>query len=77
MIGNRRCHRYYKPVNGLSYIRLGKVMGRDPEQLTDWITSRKTHARKIRISSWRFFSRTSTQEMISVSTKCQTQYQYH
>lgn len=32
--------RYYKLINGLSYVRLGKVMGRDPEQLTDWLSNR-------------------------------------
>jgi len=32
--------RYYKLVNGLSYERLGAVMGRDPEQLTDWLSGR-------------------------------------
>jgi transcriptional regulator with XRE-family HTH domain len=32
---------YYKLINGLSYERLGKVMGRDPEQLTDWLSGRK------------------------------------
>jgi transcriptional regulator with XRE-family HTH domain len=32
--------RYFKLVNGLSYERLGKLMGRDPEQLTDWLSGR-------------------------------------
>lgn len=31
---------YYKRVNGLSYERLGAIMGRDPEQLTDWLSGR-------------------------------------
>ena len=31
---------YFKRVNGLSYERLGKLMGRDPEQLTDWLNGR-------------------------------------
>ncbi|MDH4161839.1 MAG: helix-turn-helix domain-containing protein [Nitrospirota bacterium] len=30
--------RYFKMVNGLSFERLGAVMGRDPEQLLDWIS---------------------------------------
>jgi transcriptional regulator with XRE-family HTH domain len=32
--------RYFKRVNGLSYERLGALMGRDPEQLTDWLSGR-------------------------------------
>lgn len=32
--------RNYKRVNGLSYERLGKLMGRDPEQLTDRLGGR-------------------------------------
>ena len=32
--------RYFKLVNGLSYGRLGEFMGRDPEQLTDWLSGR-------------------------------------
>ena len=31
--------RYFKLINGFSYERLGKIMGRDPEQLTDWMSS--------------------------------------
>ncbi len=31
---------YFKLVNGLSYERLGKVMGKDPEQLEDWLSRR-------------------------------------
>jgi transcriptional regulator with XRE-family HTH domain len=32
--------RYFKLVNGLSYERLGALMDRDPEQLTDWLSGR-------------------------------------
>lgn len=32
--------RYFKRVNGLSYERLGALMNRDPEQLTDWLSGR-------------------------------------
>lgn len=38
--------RYYKLVNGLSYERLGELMGRDPEQLTDWLCGRRKPCRK-------------------------------
>lgn len=31
--------RYFKLINGLSYERLGKLMNRDPEQLTDWLSN--------------------------------------
>ncbi len=33
--------RHFKLVNGLSYERLGKLMGKDPEQLTDWLSRRR------------------------------------
>ena len=32
--------RYFKRVKGLSYERLGTLMGRDPEQLTDWLSGK-------------------------------------
>jgi len=32
--------RYFKLVNGLTYEQLGRLMGRDPEQLTDWLSGR-------------------------------------
>jgi hypothetical protein len=32
--------RYFKLVKGLSYERLGELMGRDPEQLMDWLSRR-------------------------------------
>jgi hypothetical protein len=38
--------RYFKLVNGLSYERLGKLMGRDPEQLTDWLSGRHKPCRR-------------------------------
>lgn len=31
--------RYFKQVKGLSYERLGELMGRDTEQLTNWLSS--------------------------------------
>jgi hypothetical protein len=31
---------YFKKVNGLALQRLGALMGRDPEQLADWLTRR-------------------------------------
>ena len=31
--------RYYKLVNGMSFERLGAAMGRDPEQLVDWLSN--------------------------------------
>jgi len=30
--------RYFKLVNGMSFERLGAAMGRDPEQLVDWMS---------------------------------------
>jgi DNA-binding transcriptional regulator YiaG len=38
--------RYFKRVNGLSYERLGTLMGRDPEQLTDWFSGRHRPCRR-------------------------------
>jgi transcriptional regulator with XRE-family HTH domain len=42
-----KCHedtigrlRFYKLVNGFSYKRLGKLMGKHPEQLADWLSGR-------------------------------------
>jgi transcriptional regulator with XRE-family HTH domain len=32
--------KYFKQVKGLSYEKLGDVMGRDPEQLNDWVSGR-------------------------------------
>jgi len=42
--------KYFKLINGLSYIRLGKVMGRDPEQLTNWLTRRRRPCKKNRLA---------------------------
>lgn len=32
--------RYFKLVNGMSFERLGAAMGREPEQLIDWLSNR-------------------------------------
>jgi len=40
--------RYYKLINGLSYERLGRLMRRDPEQLTDWLSGRVSPCRENR-----------------------------
>lgn len=32
--------KYFKQMNGLSYERLGEIMGRNPEQLMDWLSGR-------------------------------------
>jgi len=45
-IGTVALLKYYKLINGLSYERLGKVMGRDPEQLTDWLSGRNRPCKK-------------------------------
>ena len=37
---------YYKKVNGMTYERLGEVMGKDPEQLMDWLGGRHKPFRK-------------------------------
>ena len=37
---------YFKKVKGLSYERLGALMGRDPEQLEDWVSRRVTPCEK-------------------------------
>lgn len=40
--------KHYKLINGLSYERLGLAMGRDPEQLTDWLSGRiKTNSQNV------------------------------
>ncbi len=40
--------RYYKLINGLSYEQLGRLMRRDPEQLTDWLSGRVSPCRENR-----------------------------
>lgn len=37
---------HFKKIKGLSYERLGALMGRDPEQLTDWVSRRKKPCKK-------------------------------
>jgi transcriptional regulator with XRE-family HTH domain len=37
---------HFKKVKGLSLRRLGALMGRDPEQLTDWLSGRVNPCRK-------------------------------
>jgi len=39
---------WYKSVNGLSLEQLGAEMGRDPEQLSDWLSGRHTPCRRNR-----------------------------
>jgi hypothetical protein len=38
--------KYFKQVKGLSYEKLDDLMGRDPEQLTDWLSSKHKPCRK-------------------------------
>lgn len=38
--------RYFKKVKGMTYERLGELMGRDPEQITDWISGRVRPCKK-------------------------------
>jgi transcriptional regulator with XRE-family HTH domain len=39
---------WYKQVNGLSLEQLGAGMGRDPEQLSDWLSGRHNPCRRNR-----------------------------
>jgi len=39
---------YFKKINGLSYERLGEVMGKDPEQLSDWLSGRNRPCKRNR-----------------------------
>jgi len=39
---------WYKQVNGLTLEQLGVLMGRDPEQLADWLSGRHVPCRKNR-----------------------------
>lgn len=48
--------RYFKQVQGLSYERLGELMGKDPEQLTDWLSGRHKPCRRNMQSIIDFFS---------------------
>lgn len=49
--------RYFKLVKGLSYKRLGKLMGRDPEQLMDWLRGRHKPCSKNRNKIETFLTR--------------------
>jgi len=37
---------HFKKVNGLSFKRLWELMGRDPEQLEDWLSARHVPCKK-------------------------------
>jgi len=37
---------WYKQVNGLTFKDLGAEMGRDPEQLSDWLAGRHNPCRR-------------------------------
>jgi transcriptional regulator with XRE-family HTH domain len=37
---------WYKQVNGLTLLQLGEEMGRDPEQLADWLSGRHQPCRR-------------------------------
>jgi transcriptional regulator with XRE-family HTH domain len=39
---------WYKQVNGLTLEQLGTEMGRDPEQLADWLSGRHKPCRRNR-----------------------------
>jgi DNA-binding XRE family transcriptional regulator len=41
---------YFKKVNGLSYERLGVLMERDSEQLSDWLSGRNRPCKRNRIA---------------------------
>lgn len=47
----------YKKVNGLTLEQLGSEMGRDPEQLTDWLSGRHKPCRRNREEIERFLLR--------------------
>lgn len=46
--------RYYKLVNGMSFERLGAAMGRDPEQLVNWLSNGVKPCKKNREIIYRF-----------------------
>jgi hypothetical protein len=48
--------RYFNHVKGLSYKRLDEMMGRDPEQLSDWLSGRIKPCRKIAERIAKFFA---------------------
>jgi len=45
---------WYKQVNGLTLEQLGTEMGRDPEQLADWLSGRHKPCRRNREEVERF-----------------------
>jgi len=48
---------YFKKVKGLSLQRLGSFMGRDPEQLEDWLSGRVKPCKKNKQSINEFLNR--------------------
>ena len=51
--------RHFKRSMGMDFIRLGKVMGRDPEQLADWLSGRHKPFRKS-LNSIRLFLKSNS-----------------
>lgn len=47
---------WFRQVNGLTLEQLGAEMGRDPEQLSDWLSGRYKPCRRNREEVKRFFS---------------------
>lgn len=51
---------YFKKVNGLSFARLGGLMGRDPERLEDWWSGRRSPCTRNRSAIESFFRKTAS-----------------
>ena len=54
---------YFKKVKGLSLRRLGPLMGRDPEQLEDWLSGRHKPCLKNICEIEIFLSKTSAGDL--------------
>ncbi|MEW6419996.1 MAG: helix-turn-helix transcriptional regulator [Nitrospirota bacterium] len=48
--------RYFKQVKGLSYEVLGKLMGKDPEQLMDWLGDKVKPCKKNLVDMQKFLT---------------------
>jgi hypothetical protein len=61
--------RYFKRVNGLSYERLGEMMGRDPEELTDWLSGGKRPCKRNRAAIDAFLKKMARRQIMPQQTR--------
>jgi transcriptional regulator with XRE-family HTH domain len=55
---------YFKQIKGLSYERLGEIMGRDPEQLSDWLSVRNRPCKRNRAAIEAFLQKMASGQIM-------------